>query len=234
MSIKLIVTDLDGTLLRSDKTISDYTAEMFNRCREKRIKVAAATGRSKAHTLKFLNGAVVDAMCLNNGTMITVGEDLLKKMTLAPDTQKRLLLDLQHMDTDKEIYMHDGETSRAGEDNSLCMLNVICKDKIIPFDILNKYSDIKWYTYDNNSGVMIQAKGTSKLNAIRLLAEKWNIDLSEIAAFGDDCNDIEMLLNCGVGVAVANAFDEVKAVADYVCGSNDEDGVARWLEANVL
>ena len=43
----------------------------------------------------------------------------------------------------------------------------------------------------------------------------------------------DMLRNCGVGVAVANAIDEAKAAADAVCGSNDEDGVARWLEAHL-
>jgi hydroxymethylpyrimidine pyrophosphatase-like HAD family hydrolase/predicted phosphodiesterase len=233
-NIRLVVTDLDGTLLRSDKTVTAYTAEILNRCREKGIKAAVATGRSKTHTLIFLNGTVVDALCLNNGTYITIGDETLKKLTLAPDTQKSLLFDLQHTGTDIEIHMHDGETSRAEEDNGLCMLNVICKDKIIPFDILNKYSDIKWYTYNNNSGVFIQVQKTSKLNAVLLLAEKWDIELHEIAAFGDDYNDIEMLKNCGVGVAVANALDDVKVVADYVCDSNDDDGVAKWLEENVL
>jgi hydroxymethylpyrimidine pyrophosphatase-like HAD family hydrolase len=58
--------------------------------------------------------------------------------------------------------------------------------------------------------------------------------LSDIIAFGDDYNDMEMLKNCGVGVAVANACDEAKSAADYVCGSNDEDGAANWLEINML
>jgi len=53
-------------------------------------------------------------------------------------------------------------------------------------------------------------------------------------AFGDDWNDIELLRNCGTGIAVANALNEAKAVADYVCASNDEDGVAKWLEEYVL
>jgi hydroxymethylpyrimidine pyrophosphatase-like HAD family hydrolase len=87
---------------------------------------------------------------------------------------------------------------------------------------------------EGRSTGLIMHKNATKWNAIRLLAEKWSIDLSKIAAFGDDYNDIEMLQNCGVGVAVTNALDEVKAVANYICGSNDEDGVARWLEENVL
>jgi len=53
-------------------------------------------------------------------------------------------------------------------------------------------------------------------------------------AFGDDYNDIEMLRECGIGVAVDNAIYEAKVAADYACGGCDEDGVAKWLEVNVL
>ena len=47
-------------------------------------------------------------------------------------------------------------------------------------------------------------------------------------------NDLEMIANCGTGIAVDNAVDQVKAVAKQICGSNDEDGVAHWLEKNIL
>lgn len=55
-----------------------------------------------------------------------------------------------------------------------------------------------------------------------------------IAAFGDDMNDLEMVRNCGIGVAVRNAVEEVKRSADYICGSNDDDGVAKWIEEFIL
>jgi hydroxymethylpyrimidine pyrophosphatase-like HAD family hydrolase len=66
------------------------------------------------------------------------------------------------------------------------------------------------------------------------LAEHWRITRSEIAAFGDDLNDIDMLNYAGISVAVGNAIDEAKASADYICGDGDDDGVAKWLEENVL
>ena len=61
-----------------------------------------------------------------------------------------------------------------------------------------------------------------------------NIPLDKVAAFGDDLNDLEMLRVCGSGVAVANAVQNVKEAADYVTLSNDQDGVAVWLERNLI
>lgn len=56
------------------------------------------------------------------------------------------------------------------------------------------------------------------------------VNLNEIVAFGDDKNDIDMLKICGTGIAVSNAISEVLEIADGVTSSNDEDGVAKWIE----
>ena len=81
---------------------------------------------------------------------------------------------------------------------------------------------------------LIMNRAATKWNAIQALSVHFNISTTNIAAFGDDYNDVEMLKNCVIGIAVANALDEAKMVADYVCESNDNDGVAKWLEKNVL
>jgi hydroxymethylpyrimidine pyrophosphatase-like HAD family hydrolase len=85
-----------------------------------------------------------------------------------------------------------------------------------------------------NQLLMVMNKNARKQNAIKEIAKHFGLTLFEIAAFGDDYNDIEMLRECGFGVAVANAIDEVKAAANYVCGDCDNDGVAKWLEENLL
>lgn len=61
-----------------------------------------------------------------------------------------------------------------------------------------------------------------------------NISLNDIIAFDDDVNDVEMLQICGTGVAVSNAVMEVKNVADCITLSNDQDGVADWIEKSIL
>lgn len=75
---------------------------------------------------------------------------------------------------------------------------------------------------------------SGKIQAILELAKLLNISLNDIVSFGDDINDMEMLRICGTGVSVSNAVAEVKAVADCVTLSNDEDGVTDWIEKNIL
>ena len=72
------------------------------------------------------------------------------------------------------------------------------------------------------------------MNALEAVAARFGIALADVIAFGDDHNDVEMLRACGMGVAVANAIDEAKAAADFICHTNDNDGPANWIEKNLL
>ena len=91
---------------------------------------------------------------------------------------------------------------------------------------LQCYRGEKWYAF--------LPKGAGKTAAINALAGASGIRPEEMAAFGDDANDLDMLKMCGTGVAVANAVPEVLAAADGITLSNDEDGVARWLYSHCL
>ena len=88
------------------------------------------------------------------------------------------------------------------------------------------FSDIPWYK--------LSKKGATKEKAITELCRHLNITASKIATFGDDFNDIGMLKLCGKGLAMENAITEVKESANKVCASNENDGVARWIEKNLL
>ncbi len=78
--------------------------------------------------------------------------------------------------------------------------------------------------------VQILAQQADKVAALRFLIEQWGATLDNVVAFGDDTNDIEMIRQSGLGVAMANAVAEVKAVARRHAPTNDEDGVACVLE----
>ena len=68
-------------------------------------------------------------------------------------------------------------------------------------------------------------QGSSKAVGIDKIIEHYGISLDETMAFGDGGNDMAMLRHAGIGVAMGNAGDEVKAVADYVTDSVDKDGI---------
>lgn len=80
------------------------------------------------------------------------------------------------------------------------------------------------------SSLELVPKGSSKWKALAFLLNLKGISAGETLAIGDDVNDIEMLSNAGYGVAMANAFDEVKTAADYVAADRDEDGAAAVIE----
>lgn len=80
------------------------------------------------------------------------------------------------------------------------------------------------------NNVEINDKKAHKGNAIGRLAAFLGFGLSECAGFGDGLNDISMIRECGVGIAMANACSGALAVCDHVTVSNDEDGVARGVE----
>jgi Cof subfamily protein (haloacid dehalogenase superfamily) len=70
----------------------------------------------------------------------------------------------------------------------------------------------------------------SKSNAVKFVSERLGLDKSEIIAMGDNYNDIEMIKYAGMGVAMGNAPDDIKATADYVTDTNNNDGVRKALE----
>jgi len=102
-------------------------------------------------------------------------------------------------------------------------------------ELAEALGDLPIYATWSSRGLLeVMAERTNKQETLAYLCEQWGIAPAEVAAFGDQNNDKEMLAWAGVGVAVANAADEAKAAADFVTGSNDEDGVARVLERWLL
>jgi Cof subfamily protein (haloacid dehalogenase superfamily) len=254
MSIKMIVTDLDGTLLRRDKTISEYTASVFDRCRNAGIKIIFATARPVRAVVKWLNMDIQSDACIyHNGAVIKIGDELFQEKGIEHDVVNKLLGEakqLNNMRIAAEIsdilYANfDASTIWLGVEyimTDFCNLPKLPADKIIFITTdkvdINKieqlFNENLYWEISENEVLMVMNKNARKRNAINEIANHFGISLTEIAAFGDDYNDIEMLRDCGIGVAVANAIDEAKAAADYICDTNENDGVAKWLEENVL
>lgn len=86
------------------------------------------------------------------------------------------------------------------------------------------------FTSSVPNNIEINDPSANKGAALRFIADKINIPMSEIIAFGDGSNDITMIRDAGTGVAMANAIDEIKEAADYITLSCDEDGVAEGIK----
>lgn len=77
----------------------------------------------------------------------------------------------------------------------------------------------------------IMPKGVSKASALKKIAEKVGVSLNEVMAFGDAENDIAMIEEAGIGVAMGNAMDTLKEKADLVTATNNENGIGQVIEA---
>lgn len=99
------------------------------------------------------------------------------------------------------------------------------EQKHIIGDILKGCNDTRWHPVFADC----IAKGTNKSSGIDHVIRHYGFQLSETMAFGDGGNDIEMLRHAGIGIAMGNANEEVKAAADFVTASVDEDGIEKAL-----
>ena len=82
--------------------------------------------------------------------------------------------------------------------------------------------------------IEINFNKVSKANAIKALLEKYGIDRSELMCIGDSENDISMIEFSGLGIAMGNAIDSLKKVADYITDTNNNDGVAKAIQKFIL
>ena len=99
------------------------------------------------------------------------------------------------------------------------------------------YSDLvtcRNWDGDNKNIIEVFKNDTNKATAIEKLATYFNIEQKDIVAFGDGDNDIEMLTYAGVGVAMENAIDKLKEVANHVTKTNKESGVAHYIHEYIL
>ena len=255
MEIKLIVCDLDKTLLRTDKTFSPYTLYVLAKCRRDGILLAFATARPKTSVKPFVDAVQPDIVITDSGALAVMGADVVYRAVLPKETVNKILHILhkgghsgfitastddallvnRHVDLSEEgwaDYQPVFTDFSSGFDRDIYKITPEILDSRL-IDEIKALPDISYIPYHGEDWCTITSEDVTKWLAVQKIAEHLGIDAKHIAAFGDDFGDIEMLEGCGVGVAVDNAIDEVKAAADFICGTNDNDGVAKWLEENL-
>ena len=106
-------------------------------------------------------------------------------------------------------------------------------EETLPF-VQKQLTDDLYYTIAHGYLLQIMSMSATKWNGIKAMLDICNCSPNDTIYFGDDQDDVEPIKLCGCGVAVSNGVDEVKAVADHITESNDEDGVAKLIEYHIL
>ncbi len=252
--IKLIIADLDNTLLRSDKSISDYTINVFEKCREQGHLIAFATARAENAMARFIESIKPDIIISNGGATINVRGEIIYR-NLIKDKEVATIVEMCHQFTSNK-----GLITAECDEGYYCNFVPNDPDRRAAFtysdfknfntpaykitselendawgeEIIRACPDCTLISFTGEKWRRFAAQGSDKGTALQILVNHLGIDLSDIIAFGDDINDLGMLKLAGTAVAVSNAIDEVKAVADHITDSNDQDGVANYLEKTML
>jgi len=255
----MIAIDLDNTLLRSDKSVSAYTASVFGRVREKGVKIAFVTSRSAYACARIGEIVMPDIRITSGGAMAVMDGETVFRAAIDIGTASSIIQELNASDdvhqiaVDTERHFFSSAPIDSSNDGWIDYADAVITDfsaplpvedvfKITPnttsaetvLAIVARYPAVDAFKYIGEDWFQISSREAEKHIALARVCGRLGVPTADVVAFGDDYNDIEMLRECGTGVAVANAIDEVKAVADYVCDSNDNDGVARWIEENLL
>jgi Cof subfamily protein (haloacid dehalogenase superfamily) len=261
---KLIATDLDGTLVRSDDTVSAYTHQVLDRVRAAGIRVVGATGRGPRLTELTRNDIrAADYLVLAQGGWVVDQSDpagplLLRSERLAGHALAGLLADLEAeigpltvmveaLDThDAPLWGDQDPTWRypvkvEHRPRADCLTGDVIKafvrsvdhdvDALLAVAQRLVPPDVATVTQAGLNFVEICPPHVDKGTGLAVVAQAIGVDPDEVLVFGDMPNDLPMFAWAGWGrVAVANAHPAVLAVADEVTLTNDEDGVAAYLD----
>lgn len=248
--IRMLVTDLDNTLLHSDKTLSDDTVKALEHCRQQGVLVVFATARSASSTARITARFQPDYLIGCGGALVERRGEELYCLDIQRDLSDRLIRACVETPEFTEIYAINRETALTNDPTLLLepdyshyrlwdfakspgeaflKISVNCADPAIVEHVAAGFPALSVMRFSGEDLYRFANPQAEKWPALQLLLADLQIDPREVVAFGDDHYDIPMMRGCGTGVAVANAIPQVKEAADTVCPSNDEDGVAQWI-----
>ena len=272
---KLLVFDVDGTLLGSDGTMSGATRIALSRAADAGIRLLPATGRRYGRALEAVEGLPLDgAIVSGGGALVKRPHDhhTLRLHAFPDDTLRAVLRLVDELGFQPvlcadtflqgfEFYVPSTETDCPtlreflirNEGSGRVAPDMIAQP---PADVFTSYimgtrevlREAEATLHDRMPGRLymnvlfspncqgfvceISAAGISKWEAIRWLADRWDIADEDICAVGDDVNDREMIAAAGLGIAMGNAIESVKQSAARIAPGHDEDGLAevvRWV-----
>ena len=270
--IKLIASDLDGTMFEKGNVIPETNLKAINDINNSNINFTICTGKTYSLFKNICQDIGTGYGIFGNGNQIInlkTGEEIYRKLLKNEDvlfcintakklklhvhlytnkeviTEKLLYMDLRNFELTKNdknidlefkivtdiqeyVEIENPEILKlviSAEKDLASLKKEFAKNKNLQVNLIrkvDKYRDEiigKEYEY-----LDIMPEGINKEQALEVLENYLKIDKSEVLAIGDNLNDLEMIKDSGVGIAVANAYDEVKEVANYTTTTTAQNG----------
>jgi Cof subfamily protein (haloacid dehalogenase superfamily) len=261
-SFRLVATDLDGTLLRPDGTVSRRTVEAVRAARRAGIYVVPVTGRPPRATrdIALEAGLGPFAVCANGAAVVDLPSmDVVEQETIEARVAGTLVASLRVRFPGALFAAEQSE--RLAYEAGFFEVDRLWQDLVHPVDdilealapatlklivrqpgasaadllahLANGHAAQMSVTSSGLDWVEIAAAGVSKAYGTRRVCDRLGVQQSEVLAVGDYYNDLPLLAWAGGAAAPANALPEVLAAARQVVPPNSEDGVAQLLEALV-
>ncbi|HHF08799.1 MAG TPA: HAD family phosphatase [Kosmotoga arenicorallina] len=258
--IKLLVTDLDGTLLDKDHLVNRCVASTLEKIRSMGLDITFATGRALHATKPYtealniekpvilLNGAriydpvadkyLVQYRFQKSSVVRILNSEFTKRATVGIFIEDETYLWNVHTGASDYIY-RDAMTYRSTKDPFSLDLNSVVKIVFSSFpEVLNDIYESCKFELRNAAEIVRSERdlieflppGVNKGTALEKLCSLLEIKMENVIAVGDSLNDLQMIKKAGVGVAVGNASEEVKRVSKIVLGANRGEGFKELIE----
>lgn len=259
---KLVVADLDGTLRANQQPFTPRLREAVRRAQERGVRVVIATGRMYRTSVPFARDLGLSTIICDHGATIRdvpSGKILFQKtvpLDLAREVIARASDDLgvlaciaeefytprvspsieKFVDIYRD-YLHivpNLADALPGEPQKIIFINDVAVTDSLFIELKIHFGQVLQVVQSHSTYVELTHRDTSKGNAAAWLASQWRIAREEVIALGDQDNDRSMIEWAGLGVAMGNAIERVKAIADFIAPSAEEDGAAVVIEQFVL
>lgn len=264
MGYKLVVLDLDGTLLARDKHIADSTLELIGEAKARGVKFTIATGRMTPGALRYAEQLKVDIPIITyNGALVrNVGGDkiyreykvpaswaveavnILKDHPVLPFAfiDDKVYTDTEHEWTERYAQLLEVEMNFVGDVRAVLTEDPTMLVFMVPVlkggeltRLLKEHMDSQVRITNSTEWFLdVLHVKASKGLALKQVSEHLGIAREEIIAIGDNSNDLEMIQFAGLGVAVSNASEDLIAAADYVAELPMHEGVEETLRKFIL
>lgn len=258
--IKMVISDMDGTLIGRDEILPESVIHMAKKLKKKGILFTLATGRVECMADAYVKKLGIDIPYIAcNGVTIVKGKEILQRHKIPLKGLRPLIHKADSMNMSL-VYSIDGVESvyritpwivgqqqkfdryhkehRFTEEEweTLYIDKLMIMDDVrdgsigIMEDMCRELAEDYGFTRYTNKSVEVVNKQSTKASALRELAKLLKVDMKEVMAIGDHQNDIEMITEAGIGAAVGNATEDLKAAADYVAAGEQEQGVMEAVE----